>query len=60
MKEVLSLLCNNKSEDPYAIKIIFEIWGRSNSNFAEGLFPTNTTIRGYTKSVELIDFNQHR
>ena len=33
------------------------MWERSNCNFTKGLFPTNTTIRGYTNSVELIDFN---
>ena len=34
------------------------IWiDRSNCNFTKALFPTNTTIRGDTKLVELISYN---
>ena len=48
MKRALGLLCNNKSEDPDTIKNEFLKNGRSNCNFTKVLFPTNSTIRGYT------------
>ena len=61
MKRALSLLRNNKSEDPDTIKKgIFKIRGRSKSNFTKGLFLANTTIRVYINSMELISFDQHR
>ena len=47
VKRSLSLLRNNKSEDPDTIKNEFLKNGRSNCNFTKGLFLTNTTIRIY-------------
>ena len=54
VKRALSLLHNNNK------KWIFKIRTRSNCNFIKGLFATNTTSRGYTNSMECINFNQHR
>ena len=61
MKRALSLLRHNKSVDLHTIKNEFlKYGGGSNCNFTIGLFPTNTTIRGYTNSVKLINFHEHR
>ena len=60
MKRALSLLGNNKSEDPDTIKNEFLKYGGEALAILLKDYFQQIMQSGYTNSMELINFNQHR